>query len=211
MDELLNQQRRPNILNEIINEQQIAHSKKLPHSSSTIRNDKDVNVGSSLNKKADPNCELKESDGRKNDINESSNMFKQPQSGHRTSEIVQNSSSSRSAAASNHQSQKFASVNSAFLTKTAHNMLAAINKKRANDEQLHAEFKTCMTEWASQLTTKCIESSYAKSAQNSMLITEKIQMISEELDKIEAMEKELKVISQHVELLYKEILNESPN
>jgi hypothetical protein len=103
---------------------------------------------------------------------------------------------------------KFGGIDSEMLSKMAQEFLEKINSKRSNDELTHAQFKTTFAEWANQFTTKCIESTYNKYEAYSKCINQKFQSISEELEKTERLEQELKTISNEVEQLYKAISND---
>ena len=107
-------------------------------------------------------------------------------------------------------SSKFSSdVNSAMLTKTAQDMLRNINKKREDEKHIHAEFETCITDWSVQFTSKCIETMTNKYENYTKVIQNKLCLINDKLEDIQNMEQELKGISDEVERLYNDILNES--
>jgi hypothetical protein len=193
-----------------------SNAKKLSNSSLTMRNEKETTTTTTTGIQNNLNCELNNNNNAETQAENSFNAFKQPQtSANQVSQALSGSlkpaPQSLNQNANNQriyqqqqQSKKFSNITSLDLNNMAHNRLNIIYKKHVKDEQLTAEFKTCIIEWANQLISKCIGSSKARNENNSMLINQKMQMISDELEKIECMENELNMITQHIDLLYKE-------
>ena len=89
------------------------------------------------------------------------------------------------------------------LTEVGKDILNRINTKRAQDEIVHAEFKTCFETWSSEVVNKVIENLYDNYEKFSAVISKKFSLISDDLERIEKLEKEITSISNKVERLYK--------
>ena len=89
------------------------------------------------------------------------------------------------------------------LSEAGKDILNRINTKRTQDEIVHAEFKTCFETWSSEVVNKVIENLYDNYENFSTVISEKFSLISDDLERIRKLEKEISSISNKVETLYK--------
>jgi hypothetical protein len=106
------------------------------------------------------------------------------------------------------QVNRVAEVNqSAVLRKNINMLVASGQKKRAEDDQLNAEFKTCLHEWSKEIGDKWVAMNDARSQRNFAIMSQKLQVIANELNEVSAMENELQVITDHVAELYNDMLD----
>ena len=103
----------------------------------------------------------------------------------------------------------FVGMNSENLGLIFKNSIDEMNKKREKDSTVTSEFHACITEWANESTNKIIEALFKKFQDNSIQMSSKLELIQKDLESISKLEDELLLISNQVEMLFREIKQNS--
>ena len=78
-------------------------------------------------------------------------------------------------------------------------------KKRKKESAITSEFHACIIQWANESKNKIIEALFKKFQDISAETGSKLELIQKDLESVSKLEEELILISNQVELLYKDI------